>query len=200
VGPAKELLSVQERALALPHNAISWYHISEWLHKSGARPWEAQAICKLHGQCHILLQCGNIRDQAWWVVYWILSTPCALAILSTVYPAAWQFVIYRICACISHTCVLATPRFLGQEFGNNNSYISRTIFYLCESCDCIRGTLVVASSIYGNLSVMSRSSDFWELIDNRWCRLLTVSTGGFTTYNTGIMGSVVYITAFSRRS
>jgi hypothetical protein len=28
----------------------------------------------------------------------------------------------------------AAPRFLGQEFGNNNnSYISRTRFYLCES-------------------------------------------------------------------
>jgi hypothetical protein len=47
---------------------------------------------------------------------------------------------------------------------------------------------------------MSRSSDFWESIDTRWCRLLTVSTGRFTTYNTGVMGSVVYmITAFSRR-
>jgi hypothetical protein len=29
-------------------------------------------------------------------------------------------------------------------------------------CDCIRSTLVVATSIYGNLSVMSQSSDFWE--------------------------------------
>jgi hypothetical protein len=54
--------------------------------------------------------------------------------------------------------------------------MSHTRFYLCES-DCIRGTLVVASSIYGNLSVMSRSSDFWESIDNRWCSLLTVSVG-----------------------
>jgi hypothetical protein len=27
----------------------------------------------------------------------------------------------------------AAPIFLGQEFGNNNSYISRTRFYLCES-------------------------------------------------------------------
>jgi hypothetical protein len=30
--------------------------------------------------------------------------------------------------------VLAAPRFLGQEFGNNNnSYISCTRFYMCES-------------------------------------------------------------------
>jgi hypothetical protein len=44
---------------------------------------------------------------------------------------------------------------------------------------------------------MSLSSDFWKSIDNRWFRLLTVYTGGFTTYNTGVMGSVVYmITAF----
>jgi hypothetical protein len=58
----------------------------------------------------------------------------------------------------------------------------------------------VASCIYGNLSVMSRSSDFWESIDNRLCRLLMVCTRGFTTYNTGVMGLVVYsITAFSRR-
>jgi hypothetical protein len=27
----------------------------------------------------------------------------------------------------------AAPRFLGQKFGNNNSYISRTMFHLCES-------------------------------------------------------------------
>jgi hypothetical protein len=27
----------------------------------------------------------------------------------------------------------AAPRFLGQEFGNNNSYISRTRFYLYDS-------------------------------------------------------------------
>jgi hypothetical protein len=47
---------------------------------------------------------------------------------------------------------------------------------------------------------MSRFSDFWESIGNRWCRLLTVSTGGFTTHNTGVMGSVVcMVTAFSRR-
>jgi hypothetical protein len=61
---------------------------------------------------------------------------------------------------------------------------------------CIRGTLVVASRIYGNLSVMSRSSDFWESIDNRWSRLLTVSIGGFTTYNTGVTGFVVYVRLF----
>jgi hypothetical protein len=29
--------------------------------------------------------------------------------------------------------VYAAPRFLGHEFGNNNSYINRTRFYLCES-------------------------------------------------------------------
>jgi hypothetical protein len=47
---------------------------------------------------------------------------------------------------------------------------------------------------------MSRSSDFWESVDNRWCRLLTVSTGDFTAYNTSVMGSVVcMITAFYRR-
>jgi hypothetical protein len=40
---------------------------------------------------------------------------------------------YCICTCISCTRVWAAPRFLGQEFGNNNSYISRTRFYLCES-------------------------------------------------------------------
>jgi hypothetical protein len=40
---------------------------------------------------------------------------------------------YSIRACISRKRVLAASRFLGQEFGNNNSYISRTRLNLCES-------------------------------------------------------------------
>jgi hypothetical protein len=40
---------------------------------------------------------------------------------------------YRICACISRTRVFDASRFPDQVFGNNDSYISRTRFYLCES-------------------------------------------------------------------
>jgi hypothetical protein len=47
---------------------------------------------------------------------------------------------------------------------------------------------------------MSRSSDFWESIDNYRLSIISgdvgVSTGGFTTYNTGVMGSVVYDNGF----
>jgi hypothetical protein len=41
----------------------------------------------------------------------------------------------------------------------------------------------------------------WELINNRWCRLVSVSTGVFTACNSGVMGSFVYmIMGFSWRS
>jgi hypothetical protein len=96
--------------------------------------------------------------------------------------------------------VWAAPRFLGHEFGNN-SYISRTWFYLCESkifANAFAALLLsLASSIYGNMSVMSRASDFWESIDNRWRQLLMVSTGGFTTYNTSVMDSNFFDNGFS---
>jgi len=69
MGPAEELLSIQKRAITLPHIAVSWEHVSEWLHKPGAGSWQAETLCKLYGQCDILLQCCYIWDQAWWVVY-----------------------------------------------------------------------------------------------------------------------------------
>jgi len=34
MGPAEELLSIQKRAITLPHTA--WEHVSEWLYKPGA--------------------------------------------------------------------------------------------------------------------------------------------------------------------
>jgi len=35
MGPAEELLSIQKGAITLPHIAVSWKHVSEWLYKPG---------------------------------------------------------------------------------------------------------------------------------------------------------------------